>query len=566
MRRLLVLAVLVAAVGAAVAVEDPRPAADSNPRYTVELDNAFGITQGADLKVAGVRAGRITGLRVDPESHRALIDFEVTEDGFGSLRTDVFCESRPQSLIGEYFVDCKPGQAKETLPDGATIPVEQTASTIPIDLVNNILRRPYRERLGIILDELGVGVAGRADDIDETIRRASPALRETDRVLANLADQNAVLRDLVTNADTVIGDLAGNRRDVGRWVTETRQVAAASAERRGDIAAGLQRLPTFLRELKPTMAALGATADAQVPSLRNLNASAGQLTTLLENLEPYAEASQVNFDSLAHAARKGRPAVRAALPTVAELDRATEDAPELGNNAAIVLDHLDDRKFAVEKDQRSPGGQGYTGLEAFLSYFFDQAMAINTFDQNGYILKVNLFVSKCSDYQNLQSLKEKMKEDPSFFADCAAVLGPNLPGITQPDPSFTGAQVKDEPKAPHGKQRERSEPRPPEPPERAPELPKAPEPPRAGGGNGDVKDELTKAERRARRRAERMKERLEDTLGIELPELPPGPVPPQLPQPPAVPGTPPIPGVPAPAPGGVAPAQTDELLDFLLGP
>ncbi len=45
------------------------------------------------------------------------------------------------------------------------------------------MRRPYRERLRIILDELGAGVGGRADDINETIRRASPALRETDKVL-----------------------------------------------------------------------------------------------------------------------------------------------------------------------------------------------------------------------------------------------------------------------------------------------------------------------------------------------------------------------------------------------
>ena len=67
-------------------------------------------------------------------------------------------------------------------------------------------------------------------------------------------------------------------------------------------------------------------------------------------------------------------------------------------------------------------------------------MAINVFDSNGYMLKVNLFLSQCSDYQNLQSLKEKLKEDPSFYAQCAAILGPHQPGITQPDPSYTGAQ------------------------------------------------------------------------------------------------------------------------------
>jgi ABC-type transporter Mla subunit MlaD len=193
-----------------------------NPKFTVELDNAFGLVEGADLKIAGVRAGTIKKLRLDRETHRALVDFEITKAGFGSLRKDVFCESRPQSLIGEYFIDCRPGQDREKLESGATIPVEQTASTIPLDLVNNVLRRPYRERLAIILDELGVGVAGRAEDINDVVRRASPALRETDKVLAKLASQNETLQQLVSDADRVIGDLAGNKRDVGRWVVETK--------------------------------------------------------------------------------------------------------------------------------------------------------------------------------------------------------------------------------------------------------------------------------------------------------------------------------------------------------
>ena len=42
-------------------------------------------------------------------------------------------------------------------------------------------------------------------------------------------------------------------------------------------------------------------------------------------------------------------------------------------------------------------------------------MAINAFDSNGYMLKVNLFASECSDYQNLQSLKEKLKTGPGLL-------------------------------------------------------------------------------------------------------------------------------------------------------
>ena len=584
MRAILTTILLLVVVGAAAfGVYRAATSGPEAPSYKVVLDNAFGLVPGEDIKVAGVRAGKIKDMEVDRKTHKAIIDFEITQNGFGSLRRDVFCESRPQSLIGEYYIDCRPGQDRQKLPVGATIPVEQTASTIPLDLVNNILRRPYRERLAIILDELGVGVAGRAEDINEVIRRASPALRETNKVLAKLADQNQVLQQLAKDADTTIGDLAGNKEDVGRWVRETKETAEASAERRADIEAGLRRLPTFLRELRPTMAALGDATEAQTPALQNLRSSATQLTQFLQNLEPLAESTQVNMRSLAAASRKGRPAVKAAQPVVAELDKATEKAPEMANNAARVTEHLHDRKFAVEKDPRSPGGQGYTGFEAVLQWVFDQSQAINIYDKNGYILKVNLFHSKCSAYQNPDSLKKEMAGDPDFYKDCAAILGPNQPGITTPDPTSTGAGFERGPVPGAGskqRQQQSSE--------------------RQGGGQqqqsqrdagGEVRDRVEDLRKRLdpdelRKRAiERLREalrdgednvgklrkRLEERLDIQLPKLDklkpaPGPAAPQIPTP-SFPG--PGPQAPAPsapsapsAPGG----STGPLLDYLFAP
>ena len=67
----------------------------------------------------------------------------------------------------------------ERIPDGGRVPVAQTSSTIPLDLVNNIVRRPYADRLRIIIGELGAGLAGRPDDLSEVLRRAHPGLRET---------------------------------------------------------------------------------------------------------------------------------------------------------------------------------------------------------------------------------------------------------------------------------------------------------------------------------------------------------------------------------------------------
>ena len=113
MRRLLVLFLLLAAGAAAVVATASAGSQDpSGGHFTIELDNAFGIVNGADVKVAGVRAGRVTGMRVDRRSKRALVDIAIDKAGFGSMRTDAFCETRPQSLIGEYFVDCRPGHRR----------------------------------------------------------------------------------------------------------------------------------------------------------------------------------------------------------------------------------------------------------------------------------------------------------------------------------------------------------------------------------------------------------------------------------------------------------------------
>jgi virulence factor Mce-like protein len=428
MRRLALIVAVVAAGAGALAGGGVSWGEEEERRYWVEMDNAFGLIQGADLKIAGVRAGRIGGMDVDRRTYRARVEFTITRAGFGDLREDVFCESRPQSLIGEYFLDCLPGRSPRKLRPGSTIPVERTASTVPLDLINNIMRRPYRERFSILLSELGAAFAGRGADLNETIRRLNPALREVDRVLAILAEQRRVIRDLYANAERVLTRQAANRRDVGRFFVEARDTAAAAAQRADSIRAQWQRLPVFLGELRPTLAALEESADAQIPALRRLHDNAGRLRAFFNALGPFADASRPATRTLAAAARTGRPAVRAARPRIAELRRFAAPLPELSRNLAYVLEDLDSRERAVERDPRSPEGRGYTGLEAVLQYVFNQSQAINLFDSNSYILKVSAFLdSPCA-------------KNPALDR-CAAILGPRRPGINEPDPSEAGPRA-----------------------------------------------------------------------------------------------------------------------------
>jgi len=452
MRRILASAVVLAAVVGFMVLALGSGHGPSNPSYRIELDDAFGLIPGASFKVAGVNAGTISSVKLCGEVKHsgcqnplhALVTVSITQRGFGSFRSDAFCQSRPQSLIGEYYIECSPGQNGRQLKSGATIPVTHTQSTIPMDLVNDIMRLPYRERLTLIINELGAAVAGRSGDLQAALQRAVPALDETDNLLNLLANDSQTINALNVNADQVITALANNGKQVQRFIDMANRAATASATQQANIAGTWHNLPAFLAQLRPAMAQLGAATQANLPAVQNLNAASGQLARLFTDLPGFAHASLPAIRALGQASVTGKVAAKAATPTVRDLNRFAKPTPELSQNLAIVLHDLDDRSRAVEPDSRSPGGKGYTGLEALLQYVFNQALAINTFNPLGHVLAVDAFVDPiCSPYQNQQSLANDLATDGPQTRRCYAWLGPNQPGINEPDPSRPGACVPD---------------------------------------------------------------------------------------------------------------------------
>lgn len=432
-RRLPIAAVLVAAA-VALAAGSSDDAGRGGKRYYVQLNNAFGMVQDGDVRIAGTNAGKVREVELDERTLKAIVEIELTEPGYDTLRRDAECETRPQSPLGEYYMDCKPGTDPRELPAEARI--TNTASTIPPDLITNIMRRPYRERFRLILAEFGAGLAGRPDDLNDAIRRAVPALRQSSNLLEILADHNRVIAGLVRDADRVIGKLADNRRNVGRFVAEAEDTASASAERAVDLQENWRTLPGFLTELTPTMAKLEEAAREQRPVLVDLSRSAGQLTRFLDLSAEFSDASRPALRALADAAPIGDEAVREARPRIRELRDYAAPNVDLANNLAITLEDWDDPKRAVEAHPLSPGGKGFSGTQALLQYIFTQTIQSNAFDQQGHLSRVSLVQSKCAPLVNAEDYKRREAE----LKDCRAWLGPNQPGITTPDPTAEPGQ------------------------------------------------------------------------------------------------------------------------------
>jgi virulence factor Mce-like protein len=345
---------------------------------------------GEDVKVAGARVGRIESLQVTPDNKAAVV-LDIQTAGFSPFHTNAHCTIRPQSLIGETFADCQPGTANQPeLPeikkgDGKgqhLLTVRHTSSPVDIDEINDIMREPTRERLGILINEFGTALAGRGKDLNAAIHRANPALRDTDKVLAVLAAQNRTLADLAKNSDQVLTPLAARKRQVADFIVQANRTAQATAERRQDISAGIERFPAFLRQLKPTLDDLGSLSDQMTPVITDLGSAAPGLNRFIEELGPFSAASIPAIKSLGQAADVGTPALVASRPIANDLRQFATFADPVSKNLDLLT-----------KSLNATGG-----INHLMDYLFFTMQAINGFDSIGHYLRAGLILNTCTTY------------------------------------------------------------------------------------------------------------------------------------------------------------------------
>ena len=446
MRRIAFTALLLLLTGAALVVSSA--GADGSHTYRVELDNAFGLVKGSEVRVAGVTAGTVSDLDVN-ERKKAVVTIDISGP-LSTFKESASCSSQPQSLIAEYFLDCQPGQQGRTLPDDGLVPVhskkygDQTFTTVQNDLVQNTLREPFKERLALIFNEFGAALAGNPDELNAAIRRGAPALQSLRKALAILARQNTVIRDLNANSDQIISRLADRRGDVVRFIDSANRAATASAERRADLSENFRLLPGFLAQLRPTLARLGDLADQQTPLLSDLDATSGQLYRLTQTLPRFNDASVPSIETLGQTAVIGRRALTKGSDEITALRQATRHSYGAADQLANFLVDLDNPKRAVEVDARAardtgrPAPTGYTGLEGLLNYAYYQTLAINQFDTIGHLLHFILFefnAGPCGSYNAGHTVPSNSGGETTSAANknrCVAWLGPNQPQINQP--------------------------------------------------------------------------------------------------------------------------------------
>ncbi len=374
-------------------------AGGSNKTYTIRaiFDDAGNIISGEDVKIAGVKVGTVGNVTPTPAAKAAVI-LNIEKPGFQDFRSDATCTVRPQALIGEKYIDCLPTQPRVegTLPppplgriprgregEGQRLlPVQNTHSPVDVDLLGDISRLPERQRLTIIINELGAGLAGRGSDLNAVIRRADPALQELDKVLAILAGENKVLAQLAVDSDTALAPFARVRERVADFIVQSNKVAQASAATRGALARNLELFPPFLRQLGPAMERLGRFAEQTTPAFTDLKAAAPGINQAFTQLPAFSNSSTVFFKQLGQTAKVSGPAIVGTQPLLKRLESLGGAAKPFTSNLAQLLSSF-----------RETGG-----IERLLDFIFLGANAANGYDALGHFLRSEGVVTGCLTY------------------------------------------------------------------------------------------------------------------------------------------------------------------------
>ncbi|HEX6229001.1 MAG TPA: MlaD family protein [Solirubrobacterales bacterium] len=376
------------------------------------FDSGSFLVNGEEVRVAGATVGTIESVGVTLPGElasyedgrwkeapgKAVLVLSIDDAGFHDFRRDATCHIRPQSLIGEKFVDCRPTRPRapgaelppplKEIPDGERgagqhlLPLEQNSTSVDPDLVNNIQRLPYSQRFRLILNELGVTLAGRGEDLEEAVKRANPLLRDVDTLIGQLDEQRNELAQLASDSEEILVPFARERASVAGFLANAGAAGEASAERGEDLEASLSKLPRFLREFRATMRNLKGFSDTATPVLAELDRAAPSLTSATRALTPFSAATTVSLKSLGASGEAAGPKLRAADPIV-------RTARDLARSGAVPTSEL--ARFLVSTKRTK-------GFDRLVDLIYNAGGSVNEYDQYGHFLRSLVTLVDCAEY------------------------------------------------------------------------------------------------------------------------------------------------------------------------
>ena len=251
--------------------------------YHVQLTDASGLRKGNMVQVAGIRVGRVSGIKIGGD--HVTVDIDVKGATLGEKTQ---ASVQVLNLLGEKYLELTPKGSGEMEP-GDTIPVDRTNGSYDIVATLGELTTTTEAidipRLSQALTTLG-----------DTVNAASPHISSTftglSRISQAIASRDESIQQLLGRADRVTKLLADRRGDLVTLMKQGELVFQELISRREAIRSLLvnaEKLAVELRGLATdNQAQIGDALTELHTALKFLRAREKQIDTTLTNLGPYA--------------------------------------------------------------------------------------------------------------------------------------------------------------------------------------------------------------------------------------------------------------------------------------
>jgi phospholipid/cholesterol/gamma-HCH transport system substrate-binding protein len=285
---------LLAVLAAVVFRWDDLPVVGGGTTYRAEFGDAAGLRPDDEVRVAGIKVGEVTGIRLAGD--HVLVSFRVKDTWVGD-RTSA--EIKIKTLLGRKFLSLHPTGQREQAPDQ---PIPRDRTVTPFDVTAAL------EGLASTVGAIDTGQLADAFDAMTQTFQNSPAHVRTalDGLTAlsrTIASRDAQLAELLANTRTVTQTLADSSDELERIIDDGNLLLTELNQRRDAIHAML----VGVRELSAQLTGLVAdNRERLAPALAQLDVVTGILQRHTDNIDRSLRLAGPYFRVLNDAAGSGR--------------------------------------------------------------------------------------------------------------------------------------------------------------------------------------------------------------------------------------------------------------------
>jgi virulence factor Mce-like protein len=285
-------------------------------RVTVAFPDATQLAQEADVRISGVRIGRVKTL--EPNQRTGLTDTELEIDArYVPIPRDTRAILRQKTLLGETYVELSPGTPSSgAVEDGGRLAAGNVSETVELDEILRTFDPETRAQFSIWMDQAGAAALDNAESLNDALGLLTPFAENTSDVLEVLNQQSDATQRFIRDTGEVFSALSARRGQLRELISNSNQVWAALARRDQQLAETFRIFPTFLREGRETTRRLTRFAEDTNPLVNQLRPAARQLSPTLINLDALSPDLRGLFDDLGplvRVSRAGLPATEQVL-------------------------------------------------------------------------------------------------------------------------------------------------------------------------------------------------------------------------------------------------------------